>query len=401
MTSYQKIAIVGAGVAGVTAAASLRQEGYKGDITLLSNQRDYPYDLPPLSKTVISSGTSVEQIMLQPSEFYRSNNVNLLLDWEVAEIDPIALQLRARSGERISADAIIIATGGRPIEPSIEVRNGASYYRLKSYSDAIKLRQMAKSSNTGLIVGAGLIGCEVAASLRQCGCDVTLVDASKAPMERVFPAHIRKHLTSRHQAEGVQFKFEKRLLGLDFSTACFEDGTNIEADFILMAVGSRPNIELAESSGIEVFNGVSVNDSFQTNYQNVYCIGDTANIQGVGRQEHWTSAQAQGMAVAHSILTGQRYVPRTSWVWSDQYDLRVEAAGNLGEVEQFHTRSGESTLIEFGTKQGQVVFASGISSTKEMRLFHRIIEADLVLDTAELTDASRNIRELIKENKVV
>ncbi|MGV0792878.1 NAD(P)/FAD-dependent oxidoreductase [Mycolicibacterium sp. XJ1819] len=330
------IVIVGGGLAAARTAEQLRKSEYTGAITIVSDETHLPYDRPPLSKEVLRS--EVDDVTLKPAEFYQDNDITVLLGNAARSLDTAARMLTLADGTEVTYDELIVATGLVPKRiPSFPELGGI--HVLRSYDESMALRQEAGSARRAVVVGAGFIGCEVAASLRGLGVDVVLVEPQPAPLATVLGPQIGELVTRLHRAEGVDVRcgigvsavsgaerVEKVVLG---------DGTEVDADLVVVGIGSRPATDWLEGSGIKLDNGVVCDERGRSSAEHVWAVGDVASWRhDLGHQvrvEHWSNVADQARVMVPAMLGAD--VPNTvsvPYFWSDQYDVKIQC---LGEPE--------------------------------------------------------------------
>lgn len=336
MATSGGIVIVGGGLAAARTAEQLRRSEYTGPITIVSDEDHLPYDRPPLSKEVLRSET--DDVTLKPAEFYDENDITLLLGKAARSIDVTAQTVTLSDGSELGYDELVIATGLVPKRipsfPNIE-----GIHVLRSFDESLALRKQAASARNAVVVGAGFIGCEVAASLRGLGVDVTLVEPQPSPLASVLGEQIGSLVARLHRAEGVDVrcgvgvaevkgteKVQKVVLG---------DGTELDADLVVVGIGSHPATEWLDGTGIDVDNGVVCDASGRASAPHVWAIGDVASWRhDLGHQvrvEHWSNVADQARALVPAML-GQDAPAAVSvpYFWSDQYDVKIQC---LGEPE--------------------------------------------------------------------
>jgi NADPH-dependent 2,4-dienoyl-CoA reductase/sulfur reductase-like enzyme len=331
---------VGGGLAAARTAEQLRRSEYAGAITIVSDEDHLPYDRPPLSKEVLRA--EVDDVTLKPAEFYEENEITLLLGNGARSVDADAKALTLADGSALSYDELIIATGLVPKTiPSFPDLEGIRV--LRSLEESIALREHAGSARNAVVVGAGFIGCEVAASLRAMGVDVVLVEPQPTPLASVLGEQIGALVSRLHQAEGVDVRCDvgvAEVRGTDnVEKVVLSDGTELDADLVVVGIGSRPSTDWLEGSGIEVDNGVVCDDVGRTATAHVWAIGDVASWRHpVGHQvrvEHWSNVADQARVMVPAMVGKE--IPATvsvPYFWSDQYDVKIQC---LGEPESDDT----------------------------------------------------------------
>ena len=342
-----RIVIVGAGLAGLRAAEELRRATFEGPIVLVGNEKHLPYDRPPLSKEVVRGER--EDTTLKPQEFFDEKQIELRLGAEAVGVDTAAKKLRLADGSDIEYGQLVIATGlaSRRIPGLPDL---AGVHVLRTLEDSLALRSELAEGKRALIVGAGFIGCELAASFRQRGVDVVLVEPQPTPLAAVLGEEVGHLIERMHREEGVDVRcgvgFES-VLGADRVTgAVLSDGTEVDADFVVIGIGSVPLTEWLAESGIELADrsaggGVLADEVGRTATEGVWATGDVASWRlATGKQkrvEHWSNAGDQAKVLAKAITgadaTGPTAVP---YFWSDQYDVKIQALGTPSATDTVH-----------------------------------------------------------------
>ncbi|GAT07753.1 pyridine nucleotide-disulfide oxidoreductase [Mycolicibacterium novocastrense] len=336
MTTSAGIVIVGGGLAAARTAEQLRRSEYTGPVTIVSDEDHLPYDRPPLSKEVLRAET--DDVTLKPAEFYEENDIAVLLGNGARSVDTAAQTLTLADGTELPYDELIIATGLVPKRiPSFP--DLAGIHVLRNYDESVALRQEADSARRAVVIGAGFIGCEVAASLRKLGVEVALVEPQPAPLASVLGEQIGELVARVHRAEGVDVRCGvgvSEVRGSDrVETVVLSDGTELEADLVVVGIGSRPTTDWLEGSGIKLDNGVVCDDHGRASAPHVWAIGDVAswrhNLGHQVRVEHWSNVADQARVLVPTML-GQEPPTAVSvpYFWSDQYDVKIQC---LGEPE--------------------------------------------------------------------
>lgn len=348
------IAIVGTGIAGATAALTLRAEGFTGRILLIGDEPLAPYRRPPLSKEVLRGSQAPARTLLRPAGSWSDQGIELLTGTLVTELDPAARKITLQDGTRLPYSKLLLATGGRP-RSLASTPGPPGVHHLRTLADAQRLRGALIAGGSVLVVGGGLIGLEVAASARVVGCEVTLVEAASEPLARVLPPAIARAVAALHRAHGVDLRTGVELerfdrLG-DSVVALARGGALPAADTVVAAVGMVPATELAEQAGLAVQDGILVDEYCATSDPGIFAAGDAARrpdpfFGGTCRVEHWTHAQEQGTAAAHNMLgVDTPYVP-VPWHWTRQYDLDLQVCGHPHEARSM-TVSGSLEALDF------------------------------------------------------
>ncbi len=335
----QKIVIVGGGLAASRTAEQLRRAEYTGDIVIVSDEVHLPYDRPPLSKDVLHKDEhDFGDVTLKPQEFYDEKNITLRLGSAVTAVDPAARSVALADGSTVDYDELVIATGLVPRRiPSFPDLGGI--HVLRSYDESQALRSEAGSARKAVVIGAGFIGCEVAASLRSLGVDVALVEPQPQPLASVLGEQIGALVSRLHRAEGVDVRTGVGVAEVRGDSrvqqVVLADGTELDADLVIVGIGSRPALDFLEGSGIAVDNGIVCDNVGRTSAEHVWALGDVASWRDAtghqARVEHWSNVAEQARVLVPSMF-GQD-APESvvvPYFWSDQYDVKIQC---LGEPE--------------------------------------------------------------------
>ncbi len=338
----REIVIVGGGLAAARTAEQLRRSEYSGRITIVSDEVHLPYDRPPLSKEVLRK--EADDVALKPREWYDEQDITLRLGSAATGLDTAARTLTLADGTGLGYDELVVATGLVPRRiPSFPDLEGIRV--LRSFDESMALREHASSARHAVVIGAGFIGCEVAASLRGLGVDVTLVEPQPTPLAAVLGEQIGELVARLHRAEGVDVRLgvgvaEVRGHG-HVDTVVLTDGTELPADLVVVGIGSRPATEWLAGSGVEVDDGVICDESGRTSAPHVWALGDVASWRDAtghqARVEHWSNVADQARAAVPAMLG--REVPAVvvvPYFWSDQYDVKIQCLGEPEATDVVH-----------------------------------------------------------------
>jgi 3-phenylpropionate/trans-cinnamate dioxygenase ferredoxin reductase component len=360
------IVIVGGGLAAARTAEQLRRSDYSGAVTILSDEDHLPYDRPPLSKEVLRA--EVDDVTLKPAEFYDENDITVRLGNGVRSVDPAAQTVTLADGSELAYDELVIATGLVPKTiPSFPDLEGIRV--LRSLDESIALREHAGSARHAVVVGAGFIGCEVAASLRGMGVNVVLVEPQPTPLASVLGERIGALVSRLHEAEGVDVRCGvgvSEVRGTDHvETVVLSDGSELDADVVVVGIGSKPATDWLYGSGIDLDNGVVCDDVGRTGTAHVWAIGDVASWRHpVGHQvrvEHWSNVADQARVLVPAMLGKE--IPGTvsvPYFWSDQYDVKIQCLGEPQAEDTVHVVEDDGRkFLAFYERDGVVAGVVG------------------------------------------
>jgi 3-phenylpropionate/trans-cinnamate dioxygenase ferredoxin reductase subunit len=360
------IVIVGGGLAAARTAEQLRRSGYSGRITIVSDEVHLPYDRPPLSKEVLRK--EVDDVALKPREWYDEKDITLRLGSAATGLDTAAQTLTLDDGTQLGYDELVIATGLVPRRiPAFPDLEGIRV--LRSFDESMALRQHASQAQRAVVVGAGFIGCEVAASLRSLGVDVVLVEPQPTPLASVLGEQIGELVTRLHRDEGVDVRLGVSVAEVrgdgHVDAVVLTDGTELAADLVVVGIGSRPATEWLDGSGVEVDNGVICDEAGRTSAPKVWALGDVASWRDPtghqARVEHWSNVSDQARVVVPAML-GQD-VPSAvvvPYFWSDQYDIKIQCLGEPQATDIVHLVQDDGRkFLAYYERDGVVVGVVG------------------------------------------
>lgn len=325
-----RIIIIGGGASGFAAAEMLRRRGYTGQLTMFSADADLPTDRPNLSKDYLSGGAKEEWMPLRPADWYPQNSIDLHLSTEIATIDREAREVVTADGQRHPYDRLLLATGAEPIHLPIPGADQPHVFTLRAIADARRIVAAAETAKTAVILGSGFVGLETAAALTKRGLSVHVVSLDARPLERVLGADLGDAIRARHEAEGTVFHMQNSIETIGAGTVTLKDGSELPADLVILGIGVRPRLALAEAAGLTIDRGVSVSDRLQTSDPAIYAAGDIARWPWSGesvRIEHWVVATRQGQVAAENMLGADKPYHETPFFWTAHHDLRLQYVG--------------------------------------------------------------------------
>ncbi len=399
----QHVVVIGAGQAGASCVAKLRNGGFEGKITLIGAEPCPPYQRPPLSKGYLLGDMTLERLFLRPEAFYADQGIALKTDCRVTAIDPEARVLSTTEGE-VAYDELVLATGSLPRRLPAAI--GGDLVGVFTVRDLADVDAMAPRFSKGakvLIVGGGYIGLEAAAVAAKLGLEVTLVEMADRILQRVAAPETSDYFRALHEGHGVTLREGvglERLLGEGHVTgARLSDGTEIAADFVITGVGIEPDIALAKAAGIEIDNGIKVDAQGRTSVPGIWAAGDCTSFPYRGgriRLESVPNAIDQAEVVAENILgAGKEYIAKP-WFWSDQYDVKLQIAGLNAGYDRVVTRLGEGSA-SFWYYLGETLLAvDAANDPRGYMVGKRLIEAGKSPDPALVADSQTDLKALLK-----
>ena len=376
----ESVVILGAGAAANAAAEELRRQGYGGRILLVGPEGEIPYDRPNLSKDFLAGTAPEEWIPLHPPDFYAERKIELVKAGATS-FDPKTKTVTLDDGRSLSYGALILATGAEPIRLPIPGADLHHVHVLRSLADSRALIEKAKTAKRAVVVGASFIGLEAAASLRTRGLEVTVVAPDERPLERVLGREIGDFIRSVHEEHGVSFKLGTKPKAITKTEVELESGERLAADLVVLGVGVRPRVSLAQAAGLDVDNGVLVNEHLETSAPGVYAVGDIARWPDPWsgeriRVEHWVVAERQGQTAARNILGQSESFAGAPFFWSQHYDVSINYVGHATKwdaVEVHGSLQDRSAVVAFRTG-GRIAAVATVWRDKES------LEAELAME---------------------
>ncbi|PYK51330.1 MAG: pyridine nucleotide-disulfide oxidoreductase [Verrucomicrobia bacterium] len=386
--SPASVVIVGAGAAGNAAAEMLRREGYGGPIMLIGADKFLPYDRPNLSKDYLAGAAPEEWIPLRPPEFYREQKIDALATTSVTAIDPKKKQVTLSDGSSLGYGALLLATGAEPVRLTIPGDDLPHVCYLRTLADSRRIIEMAKNAKRAVVIGASFIGLEVAASLRERKLEVAVVGKESLPLEKVLGRELGKLIRETHEAHDVKFYLRRTPAVIQERDVQLDDGTILDCDLVVVGIGVRPNLALAEKAGIATDNGVLVDEFLETNVTGIFAAGDIARWPdpraGRIRVEHWVVAERQGQTAARNILGAREPFVVPPFFWSNHFDLHIRYVG--------HGSGGDRALVsgDLKSKDASVIFRAGdkLTAVASIGRDRENLEAELALERGNKFDAS-------------
>jgi 3-phenylpropionate/trans-cinnamate dioxygenase ferredoxin reductase subunit len=395
--SKQTFIIVGASLAGAKAAEELRARGFDGRLVLIGSEPERPYERPPLTKDYLRGESEREKAFVHAGGFYADQEIELLEGVTATAIDLAASQVTLDDGRELGYDRLLLTTGAEPRRLRVPGSDLPGVHYLRTLANCDTLRERLDAGGHVVVVGVGWIGSEFAASARQRGLEVTVVDPLPLPNERIFGPEIGSFYRDVHARQGVELLLGEGVASFDGDEAVARvqtsTGTTISCDFVVVGIGVAPRVELASDAGLEVDNGVLVDERLRTSVPNVSAAGDVANAwhpffgQRI-RVEHWANALNQGPAAARGMLDEQFSYDRIPYFFSDQYDVGMEYSGYATEWDQVVFRGDRDggEFIAFWVRDGRVVAGMNVNVWDVNDHVQALIRSREPVDIGELTD---------------
>ncbi|NML34158.1 3-phenylpropionate/cinnamic acid dioxygenase ferredoxin--NAD(+) reductase subunit [Paraburkholderia antibiotica] len=399
--------IVGAGQAGANAAAELRRQGFDGRVLLLGDEAHAPYERPPLSKDVLLRAAST-RCAVHADGFYDEHAIELRLGASVTTLDPHARTVTLANRESIAYDKLLLTTGARARRLPLLDALGANVHTLRTLDDAHRLAGELQPGRRVLLVGAGVIGLELASSAVDLGAQVTVIEAAASAMGRCAPPLVSEFLCDLHRRRGVAFHFGASLARATRENGeivlHLQDGTRIAGDAVIYGIGAQPDIALAQTAGLEIDNGIVVDEQCRTSDPHIYAAGDVASRRHAGsglyrRHETWENAQKQGSAAARAMLGLAPDAEAAPWFWTDQCGLNVQFVGDMAASDWLvrGQLDGSPCVLLGLDEEGALVGAITIELGREMRSARQLVEQRATLAREVWLDPQQTLRALAKK----
>ena len=406
MPTDQSLVIVGASLAGAKAAEGARAGGFDGRVVLVGDEPTPPYERPPLSKAVLRGEAAPETTRVHDADFYETNDVELFTGHTAEALDLAGHEVRLGGGESIPFTSVVLATGAAPrrLDLSGATLDGVHY--LRTVDDSNRLGEAIRAAGRVAVIGAGWIGSEVAASARQLGADVVLIDPLPVPLQRVLGDEIGAVFAQLHADHGVQLRMETGVQELRGRTAVeqvvLSNGDVEAADLVVIGVGVAPRVDLAVAAGLDVDNGVVVDEQLRSSAPEVYAAGDVASawhpfFQRHLRVEHWANALNQGITAGANAAGGSDVYDRLPYFFSDQYDLGMEYVGyaDPDDVVVVRGSTADREFIAFWQRDGLVTAAMNVNVWDVVDDLKAIITGGRPIDAANLSDPGVSLASLV------
>jgi 3-phenylpropionate/trans-cinnamate dioxygenase ferredoxin reductase subunit len=410
MTSDQTHIIVGASLAGAKAAETLRGEGFDGRLVLVGAEDARPYERPPLSKDYLRGEVGREKVYVHDESFYAEHDIELRLGSLAVGLDTSSTELELDNGDRLRYDRLLLATGSEPRRLSVPGGDLDGVLYLRSIHDSDAIRERLDRGGAVVVIGAGWIGAEVAASARQRGLEVTIVEPASVPLERVLGAEVGAVYRDIHADNGVRMLMSTGIERFEGDRAVervrTDDGQELECDFVVVGVGVEPRVRLASRAGIAIDNGIVVDASLETSVPGVFAAGDVANAHHPFygeriRVEHWANALHQGPAAARNMLGKAEPYDRLPYFFSDQYDVGMEYSGLAREWDRIVVRGDPANreFVAFWLTGDRVLAGMNVNVWDVAEPIRRLIGERVAVGDERLADPSVPIDALVAASR--
>ncbi|KAK52510.1 NAD(P)/FAD-dependent oxidoreductase [Bordetella bronchiseptica] len=411
MDEIQSIVIVGAGQAGAVAAASLRQLGYRGGLTLVGQEAHPPYERPPLSKAVLQGTATHAEAAVHPAGFYAENDIALLTETAVAALDPAARTVRLADGRTLAYDRCLLATGGHARELPALPRGRAGVHYIRTLDDALDLRAALRPGVRAAVIGGGFLGLEVASTARELGAEVTVIENGSRLLERALPAIVSDWLAERVRASGVDLRLGGAIAAIGDGppyAITLADGTQVNADLIVVSIGLAPEVALARQAGLPLDDngGICVDSQARTADPQVYAAGDCASqpracLGTAARFESWQNANEQARAAAAAMLGLAPAAEPYPWFWTDQYGCNIQILGLPQPGLRYVCRpqtdpQAAPRVLWIGLRDGVPCHGIAVNAGGDLRQLRVLFERGIPVDPHRLADPAEALKPLVK-----
>jgi 3-phenylpropionate/trans-cinnamate dioxygenase ferredoxin reductase subunit len=405
MPADKTFIIVGAGLAGAKAAEALRHEGFEGRLVLIGEEPARPYERPPLSKDYLRKETQ-DKPYVHPESYYEDHGIELITSTRVTEIDSDSKKLVLNDEESIGYDRLLITTGAAPRHLDVPGSDLDGIHYLRTVADSDQIAERLRPGARLMIVGSGWIGSEIAASARQKGCEVTLLEMGALPLENVLGTDIARVFLQLHRDHGVEFLAETVVESFGGTGAVervqLSDGAIVKSDFVVVGIGVVPRTDVFAEAGLTIENGIVVNEHLQTTVDDIFAAGDVANAsnpfyRGRIRVEHWANAADQGLIAARSMMGKPATYAEIPYFFSDQYDTGIEYSGYATEWDEVVLRGDPDSreVLAFWLKDHRVVAGMNMNIWDVHDEIRELIRSRQPVRRVDLADAEIPLSRLL------
>ena len=400
--------IVGANMAGGRAAEALRKEGFDGRLVLIGADPEPPYERPPLSKEYLRGEMPKERLFISKGDTYQEREIELRLGVEATRIDPKERIVELADGEKLPFERLLLATGGRERRLSVPGSDLDGIYYLRTIADSERLAAELRPGRRVVVVGAGFIGSEVAASARVKGLEVTLLEMLPVPLAHILGEEMGRACAELHADHGVMLHtgeaVERFEGGQRVERVVSASGRSFDCDFVVVGVGIAPAVELAEGAGLAVENGVVVDEYCETSAPGIFAAGDVANfyhpvLDERLRVEHWSNAQRQGLSAAKNMLGQREPYVEIPWFWSDQYESNIQYVGHAQSWDEVVLRGdvADRKFSAYYLKDGRLRAALTVNRFKDIAPSRQLIRRGVLVEPDKLRDEDIDLKSLVPQ----
>ncbi|MBT2586059.1 FAD-dependent oxidoreductase [Arthrobacter sp. ISL-95] len=406
----ERMVILGGGLAGATAAKTLRAEGYGGAVTLVGAENRTPYLRPPLSKELLLGKADADSALVVPEDWYGDNNVELVLGGPASRIDPVAHVVTLASGRDLHYSKLLLTTGARPRTIPLEGADLDGVMTFRTLDDSLKLQSLLKGGGRKVVmIGPGWIGMELAAAARAYGNDVTLLGLEDVPLGAAIGPELGRYFQKVHEEQGVGFRLRASAAGIDgqdgrATAVRTTTGETLPADVVVIAVGVIPDTALAEAAGLAIRNGIPVDAGLRSSAPDVLAAGDVANALHPftgehHRSEHWANALNGGKVAAKSMMGLDARLDVVPYFFTDQFSLSMEYSGfpslTAGNLPVIRGSLDEGSFIAFWLKEGKVLAGMSVNQNRVQKAIKALILARIPVNEGNLMDPGVPLDELL------
>ena len=399
--------VIGGGLAGAKTAEALRERGFEGRVVLFAGEPHLPYERPPLSKDYLKTGEKLEDVYVHDEDWYAGHDIEVRTGTAVVGIDRDAREVVTDSGERTAYDRVVLATGSAPRRLTIPGAELDGVFSLRTIEDSQAIRAVLVPGRRIVFIGGGWIGLEVAAAAREAGADVTVLEALDLPLVRVLGPTIAQVFADLHRAHGVDLRTGVTVEAVEGDSAVtgvrLADGSVVPADAVVVGIGATPNVELAQTAGLDVDNGVTADAVGRTSDPDIFAVGDVANVEHpfLGqriRVEHWANALNQPALVAAALLDQEGPEAELPYFYTDQYDLGMEYHGLGSPDDEVVVRGDLATreFVAFWLRDGRVTAGMNVNVWDVGDALKGLIRSKAVVAPDRLADPAQPLDELGK-----
>ena len=408
LTSDSTVAIVGGGQAGGTCAMELHKKGFEGRIVIVTDEDFIPYKRPPLSKTYLSGEASLESLYVMQAAKLEAAGIETMTGVTVDTLDREAKSLSLSNGETLNYDKLVLPTGGRARPLPVDGADADNVFLLRSIADVDAIKARCGEGKKLVIIGGGFIGLEVAAVAVKQGMNVTVLEGLDRVLARVASPEASAFYERVHREAGVDLRTNASVTGIEGAPEATHvvlgDGSKLEADFVVVGIGLIANTEIAEAAGLDVDNGIVVNEHCQTSDADIFAAGDCTNFNSpfYGRRmrlESVQNAMDQARTAADNLMGGDSIYDAQPWFWSDQYDLKLQMVGLNQGYDETVVRGNpdDNSFSVFYLQNGVVIAMDAISRPKDFMMSKKLIAARVSPDKAALADENIELKDLLPQ----